>query len=260
MTVEYESTVPNGVSILEQNNAGYKEVNIDSANSAFVSIGENWSGEANFSQSGHVITDTGAGHTAVFIGSGITLKDPGGTMTVATGNITKTITVETSTYYDNNLVTGDKTLTVIKKTTVEENGETSVSYTKDVTVTSLEGVVTNKPQETSTGAPLAPDVPDPKTGAPAVNTGDSIMNAYYVVSDPSKFALDFKFTPAGQEGAVTSTYAISSTNTTGESVRLTVSLTALGAGKNYVYQFNGQTIGKNTDPLVVTVENQTAGN
>ena len=265
VTDEYESTIPNGVSILEQNNAGYKEVDIDSENSAFVSIGEkqngeNWSGEANFSQSGNVITDTGAGHNAVFIGSGITLKDPGGTKTVEKENITKTITVETSTYYDNNLVTGEKTLTVIKKTTVVENGETSVSYTKDVTVTSLEGVVTNKPQETSTRDPLVPDVPDPKTGAPEVNLGDSIMNAYYVVSDPSKFALDFKFTLSGQEGATTSTYAISSTNTTGESVRLAVTLTALGAGKNYVYQFNGQTIGKNTDPLVVTVENQTEGN
>lgn len=233
VTTEYTSSIPNGVSLLENSTA----TDINPENSAFVSIGGSWSGEANFSQTGNVITDTGSGHTAVFIGSGITLKDPGGTMPVPKKNNTKTITVETSTYYDTNLVTGEKTVTVIKKTTVEENGKTSVTYTKDVTVTPSGGTATAKPQESSETKELKPDVPDPTT-APESKIGDAILNAQYVVSDTSKFALDFKFTPKGQEGATTSTYTITSTNTSENPVQLAFKILA----NSYTYLYNGQAL------------------
>lgn len=183
-------------------------------------------------------------------------------MTVPITNITKTITVETTTFYDTNLVTEVKTKTVIKKTT-EQSGNTKTE-TYYVYHTATE----NGQEVTKTYGPYAtlPDLfklckftVDPD-GAPQKGEFNNVLlNAQYAVSDTSKFALDFTYTPTGQGGATSQSYAISATNKTDSGVRLAIALTSFGVTKGITYKFNETPI-TTTAPLVVTVEKETAAN
>ena len=264
-TKEYSTTLPNGVSLLPSSTEGYDVAGIKSTNSAFVSIGSGSDNPITLSQSGNTVTDSGTGHTAVFIGSGIELRDgEGNLMTVPMANITKTITVETSTFYDTNIITGEETKTVIKTTTVNDSDGKKVSYTIEQPVKE-DGQESTKTYGPYTTLPdlleLCKFTVDSDDAPPKKEFVDVLLNAQYAVSDTSKFALDFTYTMASGEGeeATPPSYAISATNETSDDVRLAIMLTSFGAEKGIAYDFNGTPI-TTTEPFVVTVEKKTAEN
>jgi hypothetical protein len=212
--------------MLEKNESGYTTDSISPDNSAFVSIGAGYNGSASFSQSQvtsgtevkTVITDSATGHTATYISDTITLLDGNGNpMTVP---ITKTVTVEKTTYYDFNIVTKEETVTVIVKKTVTEGSVETITYTKNVTKTAADGTVTTTPEEES-DKPLSPDVPNPTTNIPQPQIGGNVLNITYLVSDTSKFPVDPSYTPSGEDesgNAISPTYTFNVTNTTGAAV------------------------------------------
>lgn len=189
VTTESASSLPDGVSMLESKDSGTGNINPE--NSAFATIPSGAYGNSTFSQSGNVITDSATNHSAAYVAAGTELRDgEGALLTVPTS---KVITVERTTYYDNNLVTKVQTLTVITKTTEAEGNQTTVTYTKDVTITDANGNETVKDTVTSTTA-LLPDVSDPKTNPPTVNVGTNpILSVQYIVPDTEKFAVEHEY-------------------------------------------------------------------
>lgn len=238
VTTERASSIPDGVSMLESAAAGTGS--IDSKNSAFVTIPSGTYGASDFSQSGNVITDSSIGHTAAHVGSGLELRDGNGQL--LTVPITKTTTVEKTTYYDNNLVTNVQTVTVITKTTENEGGQETVSYTKTVTVTDAEGKETVKEPETSQKA-LTPDISDSKTNNPGENV---LLSAQYVVSgDASTFAMEHEYSWESLERSSTTvkvnnpTYTLTFVNTGADSVTVGIVPTEEGASSGINFVVNG---------------------
>lgn len=233
VTTEKEVSLPNGVAMLEKNDAGYTVGNISSENSAFTSVGAGFSGSASFSQSGTTITDSAKGHAATYVADGVTLIDGDGTsMTVP---VTKTVTAEKTTYYDVNLVTKEQTVTVIVKTTETVGSTTNISYTKNVTKTAADGTVTTTPEEIS-ATELLPDVPDPETNPPVIEIGANLIDIYYLVSDTSKLKLETTYTPKSEgENATAPVYTLTVTNTTGAAIDLFATLTAEGLASGITF-------------------------
>lgn len=257
VTEEREVSLPNGVSMLEKNDAGYTTENITSEDSAFASIGAGFSGSASFSQSGTTITDSAKGHTATYVADGVALVGgDGSSMTVP---VTKTVTVEKTTYRDVNLVTKEQTVTVIVKTTETVGSQTNVSYTKNVTKTAADGTVTSTPEQTSTSE-LLPDVPDPETNPPVVEMGESLINVSYLVTDASKFKVETSYTPEGEDengNATAPVYTISATNTTAAAIDITATLTAEGVSSGVTFVITDgtttTTLNANTNEQTVTI-------
>lgn len=245
-TEETSLEFPKGVSMLEQvdrkNGESYKMSDIKPENSAFISIGIGNSGTT-ISQNESIITDGGTGHTAVYIGSDIQLVDKNGKpMTIP---ISKTTLIEQSTYYDYNVVTFVETVTTIKKFTVIENGTKTIYYTKTVVATDEEG----NPAFDEEGNPLSmdetrfeedkPPSPDvPNSGQTPSFSNDEILKMHYIVADTDKFVLDHRYTEtANSENVVTSKdYVLTFTNTGGNAVPITITLTELGTTKNITFK------------------------
>lgn len=226
VTTEKKSVLPRGVAVLEKGDS-YDNSVIDPQKSAFVSIGKDFSGSASFTQNGTTVTDSAAGHVPTFVADTVTLLDGNGNeMTVP---ITKTVTVEKTTYYDTNLVTKVKTVTVIVKTTVSENGSETVGYTKNVTTIATDGKETKEPEKTSPSA-LYPDVPDPKTNPPVIKIGDKLCSISYIVEDTDDVLVDHEPQTEEKNGNTTVTaYKISVTNNSGEKLNVNATLTKEGA-------------------------------
>lgn len=226
VTTEKKSVLPKGVAVLEKGDS-YDSSVIDPQKSAFVSIGKDFSGSASFTQNGTTVTDSAAGHVPTFVADTVTLLDGNGNeMTVP---ITKTVTVEKTTYYDTNLVTKEETVTVIVKTTVSENGSETVGYTKNVTTIATDGKETKEPEKTSQSA-LYPDVPDPKTNPPVIEIGDKLCSISYIVEDTADVLVDHEPQTEEKNGNTTVTaYKISVTNNSGEKLNVNASLTKEGA-------------------------------
>ena len=245
-TEETSLEFPKGVSVLEQvdreNGESYKMSDIDPEKSAFVSIGIGNSGTT-ISQNESIITDGGTGHTAVYIGSDIQLVDKNGKpMTIP---ISKTTLIEQSTYYDYNIVKKINMVTTIKKFTVTKNGTETIYYTKTVVATDEEG----KPALDEEGKPLSmdetrfeednPPSPDvPNSGqTPSFSNGE-ILKIHYIVADADKFVLDHRYTETvNSENVVTSKdYVLTFTNTGGDAVPITITLTELGTTKKITFK------------------------
>lgn len=243
VTTEKEVSLPKGVSFLEKNAAGYTTDSISSTDSAFVSISKE--GSANFSQSESTITDSAKeGHTATYVADGLELVDGGGNVMAIP--VTQTTTIERTTYYDENLVTKEKIVTVIVKKTVTKGLTTDVSYTKNVTKTAADGTVTVEPEQKS-DKELKPDVSDSKTSPPVVEIGGNLLNISYLVVDTSKLATELSYTPKGEDAEGNATapiYTVTVTNTTGEQIDLVATITKEGVSSGIVFLITDGTISK----------------
>ena len=269
VTTEQDATIPNGVSILEKAEEGeeYNFEAIKPENSAFISIGSGNAG-ATLTQNGSVITDSGTGHTAVYVGDGLQLVDKNGNpMTVP---ITRTITVEQSTYYDYNIVTHYTTVTVIRKITEVQGGKTEVYFTKSVVVTDADGnpaVDVNgnplsKDEERSYTQQLYPDVKDEMEVTKPEQFTDQLLNMHYVVSNTDDMTLNHSCSvTVDEEGEVTdSIYTLTLNNTGAQEVPVSVTLTAYGAsgaGKSMEFVVVGgesdTTLDNNQNEQTVTI-------
>ena len=234
VTTEQDATIPKGVSILEQAGS-YDTSTISPENSAFISIGSGNAG-ATLTQNGSVITDSGTGHTAVYVGDGLQLVDKNGNpMTVP---ITRTITVEQSTYYDYNIVTHYSTVTVIRKITEVQGGKTKVYYTKSVVVTDADGNpavdVNGNPlskDEVESNDPMYPDVQDEMAVTKPEQFTDQLLNMQYVVSSTDDMTVNHSCSvTVDEDGKVTdSVYTLTLNNTGAQEVPVSITLTAYGA-------------------------------
>ena len=258
VTEERESEIPKGVSILENKSEGTS--NIKPENSAFISIGTNNPG-GSLTQSGSVITDSGSGHTAVYIGPDLQLVDANGPMTVP---ITKTVTIEQSTYYDVNIVTGNRTVTVIRKITEETAEGKKTYYAKLVTVTTAAGEPAYDVNENplskdweESNDPLYPDVQDDEK----VNFSDKLLLGMgYVVSDPEAVTVEHNCTVELNDDNIYTYYpvhTISITNTAAAPLPVAFTLTEYGVSKNiqFIVVAGGEekTLANNINKQSVTV-------
>ena len=169
--------------------------------------------------------------------------------------------IERTTYRDQNLITGDLTVTIITKTTVTKDGTTTVTYTKDVKVTDTAGNVT----ETKTGPQaeeLFPDTVDPDT-AEKTETGDKLIDLAFAYGQDVGVTISYLYIPAGEDGegnATAPTYVITITNPGTTPITVKAILTEKGAasGITFVIQdgtegSEGTTLQNNTQAQMVTI-------
>ena len=261
ITTEQAGSIPNGVSILE--NAAAGTGNINPENSVFVSIGTGNAG-GTLTLNNSTVTDSGTGHTATHIGSGLQLvDDKGNPMTVP---ITRTITVEQSTYYDVNMITSYETVTVIRKYTIVEGDTTTVYYTKSVVATDAEGNPAydingdplSKPEEKTSSKPSL-DVPDDKTATQSGSFKDVLLTMQYVVSSSDDMTVNHSCNVTMDDnGNVTdSVYTLTLNNTAAAPLPVAFTLTEYGVSKNiqFIVVAGGEekTLANNINKQSVTV-------
>jgi hypothetical protein len=180
--------------------------------------------------------------------------------------ISRTVTVEQSTYYDYNIVTHYRTVTVIRKCTVVEGTTTTVYYTKSVEVTDADGnpaVDTNgnplSKEEQTYDTPQQPDVADEYT---AQFSDDLILQMAYVVTDPETVKVNHSCSVTmDDDGNVTDqVYTITLNNTGAAELPVDITLTEYGAGKNieFVIVAGGEenALANNTDKQSLSVPGQ----
>ena len=261
ITTEQAGSIPNGVSILESAAAGTGNINPE--NSVFVSIGTGNAG-GTLTLNNSTVTDSGTGHTATHIGSGLQLVDgKGNPMTVP---ITRTITVEQSTYYDVNMITSYETVTVIRKYTIVEGDTTTVYYTKSVVATDAEGNPAydingdplSKPEEKTSSKPSL-DVPDDKTATQSGSFKDVLITMQYVVSSSDDMTVNHSCNVTMDDnGNVTdSVYTLTLNNTAAAPLPVAFTLTEYGVSKNiqFIVVAGGEekTLANNINKQSVTV-------
>jgi hypothetical protein len=273
-TKEYEEiyeekaagNIPNGVELLDpddKTDGKYNVSDIDSANSAFVTINPNASGEITFDKDGDTITHSATGGTtAEYIGADLTLKDGNGNTMAVPSVKTK---IERTTYRDNNLNTGVFTVTVITKPTVTENGAETVTYTKQVTATDANGNViadqTYDAKEVSADKAV-PDTNDTgKNDAEIVTAGNKLIDIAFAYGQKSDVTVTYLYTPAAKDAndAVTApaTYLIMITNKGTENIDAKAILTsdALSSGITFIISdgTTQTTLNNSTDAQTVTI-------
>ena len=220
-----DASIPNGVEMLAPAES-YDTSKITSSNSAFASLNTSASGAIDFDKSntGDITLSATNGFTAEYIGVDAVLKDGNGN--VLHVPISKTTTIERTTYRDFNLNTGETTITVITKTSVEIGGQTTVTYTKMVNGELVEP----DPDTTGPAGELFPDTQDPDSVAPPV-AGANLIDLAFAYGQEVGVTISYLYTPAGvdEEGNATApTYVITITNPGIDPITVKAVLTAEG--------------------------------
>ena len=240
-------SLPHGVELLAP---GETITNgVDPSSSAFVSI--NKVGDIIFSTTdGVTITHTAKdGTSAEYIGPDVTLKDGNGDIMQMQG---VTTTIEQTTYRDRNLNTGEYTVTVITKTTVEGN----VTYGRTITKGTWNSE-TNSPEnmvlEESTDPQAA--ILGPKTEDSVANEGggavgvDSFIKLYYSYGQSVNLTVKYEYTYS----ETNPTYNITVTHDGAKDVNVKAVLTNAGFNSNMTFYINGEALRDTVDPQTVTV-------
>ena len=236
-----EATLPNGVEVLPPSTNGYDAngdalVDADAKDSAFVSINSGTSGSIKFdSTDDSTVTHSAtSGTEAEYIGNGTTLKDGNGNeMSMP---VSKTTTIERTTYNDYNINQATLVVTVITKTTVVENGVTTVTWTKTVTSTDESG---NPVTETvgPQAEELFPETED-TDDSPTTAKGADLLNVRFAYGSGATVTVSYTYTSEGEDengNATAPVYTVTVTNTTGEAIDLLATLTAEGVSSGITF-------------------------
>jgi hypothetical protein len=281
-----EASVPKGVEMLSTaEGTNFTPTSdpkpIDPLDSAFVSINGGSTGLVKVEKTDEntikVTTDSGGNVTAEYISVNTVLTDKGGTaMSVP---ITQTTTIERTTYRDKNKTTGDLTVTVLTKTTVETksaNGtvtKTEITYTKEVTVTDKNGQPVGEPKlETITDPKkFVPDTTDPE-GTKTATPGEDLINLAFAYGQKVDLKISYLYVPATEtkdaDGNVTTTtpatYLITIINPGEDDVSIKAILTKAGvdSGMRFIITDGTKetTLNATQDAQKVTIAGKTATN
>jgi hypothetical protein len=222
---------------------------VDPSSSAFVSI--NKVGEIVFStKDGVTITHTAKDGTgAEYIGPGVTLKDGNENIMQMQG---VTTTIERTTYRDHNLNTGEYTVTVITKTTVEGNvtyGRTITKGTWNSDTNSPENMVLEEDIDNQPGE-LFPTTKDSVVGEGGGAVGvDSLIKLYYSYGQSVNLTVKYEYTYSETNPS----YNITVTHNGADDVNVKAVLTSAGVSSNLTFYINGQVLEDKVDPQTVTV-------
>ncbi len=239
-----EASIPNGVEMLAPAES-YDTSKINSSNSAFASINTSASGAIDFDKSdtGDITLSATSGFTAEYIGVDAVLKDGNGN--VLSVPISKTTTIERTTYRDYNLNTDETTITVITKTSVEIGGQTTITYTKTVNGELVE------PDPNNPSGELFPDTQDPESVAPPV-AGANLIDLAFAYGQEVGVTISYLYTPAGvdAEGNATApTYVITITNPGTDPITVKAILTAEGVASGIKFIIKDGTEGSTGSTL-----------
>ena len=274
---ERESSVPAGISILKEiEKVGDEEVEynvgeISSDDGAFVSIPSKQLGQSYdqatfiypYEKDGEVVNgvikDTAKDHEAVYVGFELELWD--GNDKAMAIPVTRTTTVERSTYYDFNTTTEESTVTVLTTTTTVEGGVTTgVNYTLEYVITNKDGSIKEQDSYDGPDKPTlkVPDAANSPQNKPFEN---SLLNAKYVTSDKENFKLDFQYTPATE--SATPVYLVTLLNDTDKDTPVAISLTPYGVSTNVTFKINNggveTTLPEATDKIIFTSKKKAVG-
>ena len=230
-----DATIPNGVGMLAPSESGYDTSTIDPSTSAFVSIGTNASGTIEFDKNGNVITQSGTtGTTAEYISVDTVLNDgEGNPMSVP---ITQTTKIVRTTYRDYNLTTGDYIVTVITTTTVTVNGQSTTTYTRQITTTPPEGEPVVGEVETFDKLPT-PETKD-KDNTHNPTAGNKLIDIAFAYGQEVDLTISYTYIPAGEDEngtATPPTYLITITNPGEADVAVKALLTADGVSSGITF-------------------------
>ena len=271
-----EASVPKGVEMLSTaEGTNFTPTSdpkpIDPLDSAFVSINGGSTGLVKVEKTDEntikVTTETGI--TAEYISVNTVLTDKGGG--VMSVPITQTTTIERTTYRDKNKTTGDLTVTVLTKTTVETkelNGtitKTEITYTKEVTVTDKDGKTVGTPtkDEITDLSKFVPDTTDPE-GTKTATPGEDLINLAFAYGKDSGLQISYLYVPAtsttNADGTTTktnATYLITIINPGEVDVVVKALLTAEGVSSEIDFIItdgtNSTTLSKTQDAQKVTI-------
>jgi hypothetical protein len=274
------ASIPKGVEILSEKEAALFDPTsdpkpVDPFNSAFVSVNTGSTGTVTVEKTDDTIkvtTDSGGNVTAEYISVNTVLTDKtDGIMSIP---ITQTTTIERVTYRDKNKTTGDLTVTVLTKTTVQTksaNGTvtgTETTYTKEITVTDKNGNLVGTP----TSEPITdlkqfvPGTIDPD-GVATAEPGKKLIDLAYAYGESVE--VSYLYIPATETtdaaGNVTktnATYLITIINPGKDAVSIKAILTEEGVESGLTFIItdgtNETTLNATEDAQKVTIAGQTA--
>ena len=275
-----EASVPKGVEMLSTaEGTNFTPTSdpkpIDPLDSAFVSINGGSTGSVKVEKTDEntikVTTETGI--TAEYISVNTVLTDKGGG--VMSVPITQTTTIERTTYRDKNKTTGDLTVTVLTKTTVETkdlNGtitKTEITYTKEVTVTDKNGKTVGTPSKDKITdlSKFVPDTTDPE-GTKTATPGEDLINLAFAYGKDAGLQISYLYVPAtsttNADGTTTktnATYLITIINPGEVDVVVKALLTAEGVSSEIDFIItdgtNSTILSKTQDAQKVTITGKT---
>ena len=250
------AAIPNGVELLEKiegEGSDYDTSTIKSTNSAFVSITPTASGAILFEKTDETTFEHSAtsGTNAAYAASGTTVYDGNGNAMTIPPTATKTI--ERTTYRDYNLTTGEITVTVITKTTVTENGQQDVTYTRKITTSTPngDGTYTTKTNEEESLVELLPTTDDPESMAKPQRGADFLKLAF-AYGQAADVTISYEYTPATESDAPI--YRVNIENPGDEAVTVKAILTDAAVSSTIRFFINDEELDKTTDAQSVTVD------
>ena len=278
-----EASIPNGVEILTKDEAALFDPTsnpkpIDPFNSAFASVTAGGKGTVTVEKTdGNTIkvTADGVDVTAEYISLNTVLTDGGGG--IMSIPITQTTTIERLTYRDKNKTTGDLTVTVLTKTTVETKKpdgtvtSTEVSYTKAVTVTDKNGEqIKDTSEEITDLKKFVPDTVDPE-GTNQAKSGAKLIDIAFAYGHSVDLKISYQYIPAtettdadGNTTTTKATYLITILNPGEDDVSIKAILTEAGVKSGLAFIItdgtNETTLDATQDPQKVTIAGKTATN
>lgn len=278
-----QASIPKGVEILTKDEAALFDPTsdpkpIDPFNSAFASVNAGGKGTVTVEKTDEntiKVTADGVDVTAEYISLNTVLTDGGGG--IMSIPITQTTTIERLTYRDKNKTTGDLTVTVLTKTTVETKKpdgtvtSTEVSYTKAVTVTDKNGEQIKATSEEITDLKkFVPDTVDPE-GTNQAQSGAKLIDIAFAYGQSVDLKISYQYIPATQttdaEGNVTTTqatYLITILNPGEDAVSVKAILTEAGVKSGLAFIITDgtteTTLDATQDPQKVTIAGKTATN
>ena len=267
-----DASIPIGdVDMLLPSESGYDTSDINSPDSMFVTINTNASGIIDFDRTGEneLTLSTLNGVTAEYVGEDGVITNGvivDGQKTELSVPVTKTTTIERTTYRDYNPATKESTVTVITKTTVIEGDTKKITYEKTVTVTDENGdriedkCYSVKPQSDPLTPDLAAEIEDPGVGDPLINLAftykqQAVKQETGGEESPEEETppaiVTYLFTPS------TKTYLITIINNTDTGITVKATLTAAGLTaqqKGYVFLISDGTNQTTIENAVQKVE------